>query len=502
MAIKTIKTDRGTDIFIGEIMPANYTESFDPMFRHNRLIETLPPLLSHDDMMEATRWHPVVVQDLGALSDSHRAIAVERLGLFVEPLEQYKYFYDRIMGQILTGYLNRNPSKAELQKALQDSFPSKKFLVGLHSGRMPRVSRGFSVLGLSGVGKTLMVEDVLSLLPQVYAHGPGPNCDNNAFHQITWIKLLASHTGSMRDLAFDFFITVDTLTGSSYYEEFREFSEAQLIAQMGIVARNHFVGVLVIDEIQDLRARAPQVSIKKNRPKTPSYPPTLLKTLVHICNEINCPVVFVGTPDAEPMLGMTMPLARRSTESGVLRIPRFMRGAEWDNLLDTLQPYQFLLKKVNLKADVGDVLYECSQGIIHYLIRLLMLAQWEAIYTKQEKITRQTIINVANDHLGPALRWLDLIARGFENSLEEPGTKEKMMTWSDFVQRREKRMRLVDVRTDEHTAESKAENSRSAPVETLKDQKKISRDKQKNMEKNRRRLEDQGILADKPSNHG
>lgn len=78
------------------------------------------------------------------------------------------------------------------------------------------VFTGFTILGISGVGKSTAVEQILSLYPQVIYHSRYSNrsCTNT---QLVWLKLECPSDASVKGLCLNFFQAVDDILETSYY---------------------------------------------------------------------------------------------------------------------------------------------------------------------------------------------------------------------------------------------------------------------------------------------
>src|SRR5690606_22925618 len=116
-----------------------------------------------------------------------------------------------------------------------------------------QTASGFTIIGISGLGKTSSLERVLAMYPQVIVHSEYKGIPFSMY-QVVWLKLECPHDGSLKGLLFDFFSAVDRLLGTSYYDKMvraRPTVDVMLSA-MYQVARNCSLGLLVIDEIQHL----------------------------------------------------------------------------------------------------------------------------------------------------------------------------------------------------------------------------------------------------------
>lgn len=429
----------GFEIILGSVVDAVYTKSKDPLYRHNRLVEALPPKLSHKLFKEETRWHPAIDKDIQKESKEYRGTAIERINAFIEPLPIYTRFYDLFYGQLVSGYFSRNLSSADVQKQLHSAFPTKKFTQSVYGSRMrhvPQASRGSCALGISGCGKSTMVSTILELFPQVIIHSPSEDLSIGPSKQVVWIKLGCPPKGSVKGLIYSFFMTVDMLLGTDYVNKYSSHqwnNEDKLIIQMAIVARKINLGILIIDEIQNLRVREESNPDSRQVRKKPSFPPTLLKVLVTFSNEMNIPILFVGTPDAEELLGKSMPLARRSSQAGKVTVARFKEDKKWKDYLTAMFKYNVLKSPISVE-ELSPYLYKASQGIVEFANSIYMFSQAEALLTADEKMSGKLIKDVTRKYLGPVLPWLDLIGKHKERELYFPEYTCLGFSWANFFQ--------------------------------------------------------------------
>ena len=95
-------------------------------------------------------------------------------------------------------------------------------------------------MGFPGIGKTSAIERILSLYPQVILHKHPLNT-----LQIVWLKLNCPHDGSLKTLCMNFFLKIDSLIGTNYYEKYgkKTNSVSSMVIRMSQVARIHSIGV-------------------------------------------------------------------------------------------------------------------------------------------------------------------------------------------------------------------------------------------------------------------
>jgi hypothetical protein len=249
---------------------------------------------------------------------------------------------------------------------------------------------GFAILGVSGQGKTTAVESSLLLYPQVIHHS---KYKEQPFirKQIVWLKLNCPFDGSIKGLCFNFLQSIDSHLGTNYFRKFatRGASVDLLIPVMAHIATLHGLGVLVIDEIQNLSFLKSGGAEK------------MLNYFTQLINTIGVPVVLIGTFKAMKLLSGSFSQARRSAGQGDLIMDRLSEGEEWNFFLESLWQYQWTATATPLKPQLSKKMYELSQGIIDIAVKLYMLAQWQAIEdgNDNEKITAALLETVAEQHL-------------------------------------------------------------------------------------------------------
>jgi hypothetical protein len=181
-----------------------------------------------------------------------------------------------------------------------------------------------------------------------------------------------------------------------------------MLIDMAGVASRHFLGVLVIDEIQNLREAKGEGAAH------------VLNFLVQLGNELGIPVVLVGTPKAQSILTGEFRRARRASGLGAFPWDRMREDEEWDIFIEKLWHYQYVRKPSPPTDELRHALYFESQGITDLAVKVYMLAQIEAISRatcdEEEEVTKDLIESVAQDRLRYMQRFL--------NALRSPNPEE------------------------------------------------------------------------------
>jgi len=395
----------------GKIVNAEYNYSPIVDYRDNPIIEALPPIFSKEEAITKLVKYPIILPEEKELPVHHRLHCVQRIADFVQPLSVHLDLEQRFSRLIRYGYIARNPLTPEYKRRIRctSKMALEKIPPGPIEGMPRSTAAGFDIIGISGVGKTTAVDRILSAYPQVINHGKYKG-ENLALPQVVWLHLDCPHDGSIRGLCLNFFQAIDSLILTSYYEKYQRYTVDQLIPHMAHIASLFCLGVLVIDEIQNLHEAKSGGSEK------------MMNFFVQLVNTIGVPVVLIGTFKAFSLLGGSFREARRGTGQGDLVWERLDKDGDWDVLVESLWDYQWTSQYTELTEEINNTLYEESQGVTDVLVKLFMLAQWRALTTGRERITPGLIKSVAKDSLK--------LLRPFLNALKN-NDKVKLAMYDD-----------------------------------------------------------------------
>ena len=295
-------------------VPARYRMAELPEYQSNPLIEALPPIFSEIEAKDLLKYAPVVDEHVRTLPMHIRMHAVINAADFFLPQPLHLDLEQRFSRLIRGGYRNRNPVLPGYWPATNHQIAEMRIRHRSPQPTGPQVnlphvstSRGMSIVGVSGIGKTTALKRILSLYPQVIIHSsyhrkPFTHC------QIVWLRLEMPRNGRLSDLVKQFFQSLDQTLGTTYYHDFigrSRRSIEEFVPDMANLALKHSIGVLVIDEIQNL---------VNSRGTTAAE---MLSFLVELDNTIGIPIVLVGTPKARPILQSEFRSARRASGQGI-----------------------------------------------------------------------------------------------------------------------------------------------------------------------------------------
>ena len=456
-------------IFAGQRELATYREQPVPPYRGNPLIEALPPIWTMPEVTRRLGHYPEYDEPQRDLPSEVRLHLILNTVQFFEPLPIHLDLEQRFSRLLRMGYQARNPVQQgfwhDLHQRVQSLAGPNPALSAMPSGestprRWRSTALGFTILGLSGVGKSTAVESILSLYPQVIYHR---QYREHAFSwvQLVWLKLDCPFDGSIKGLCLNFFQAVDNLLGTMYYETYAHRGRVttdMLIPDVARVGSIHSLGVLVIDEIQNLsEARCGGAS-------------KMLNFLVELVNTIGVPVVLIGTYKALPLLRGEFRQARRGSGQGDLVWDRLAEDDIWQLFVESLWRYQYVRRVTKLTPALSHVLYDVSQGILDFAVKAYLLAQVRAITSGREAISESVIRSVAADSFRLANPVLDKLRKGDWQALAGLESRDVCpVDWESHLQEAMHRLSLPrgpggSCDTGSHLAEQETVPARSSNI--------------------------------------
>jgi hypothetical protein len=365
-------------------VPATYREAELPEHCGNPLIEALPPMYTEFQARDLLKYYPIVDPVTRDKPSHIRTHAVVNAADFFTPLPIHLSLQQQVDRMLRSGYLNRNPlapgywpGTNRAIAEMRERYRNKVRPNAPHA----TAPRGFTILGVSGIGKSTAMKRILAMYDQIIYHSL---YDGKAFThvQISWLYLQCPRKGNLSILVKTFFQALDALLGTTYYRDYVEHSHKRVeefIPDMKNLALKHSLGVLVIDEIQNL-VNAPGTSRNE-----------LLDFLVEMDNEIGVPIVLIGTFKAEPILcGDEFRRARRAAGQGDRVWERMKEDEVWRKFVQKLWKYQFVRDPVPWTkeyepTELIHALYEESQGITDVAVKIFLLAQIYAMEMHGDK---------------------------------------------------------------------------------------------------------------------
>lgn len=343
---------------------------------NNPFIEAMPGLMSRNEFKKRIGSYPPIPYNLTEMSKEERREKVSLLNECFIPMDYMYEVYDFLYRGICLNYKTKNTVDyvRKISTLYYDRLCEKKLET--------YVTQSFSgaLLGVPGIGKTSTIRRSLSLLPQVILH---ENYNNEMFYckQITYLVVECPHDCSVKTLAYSIINEIDKATGSDYLSRMfnpKGVSTSSLAIKVKIICLNNHVGIIVIDEIQNVIQTA-----FKNKQVRP-----LIKFLVELTNEACVSLCFSGTLEADDLFKKEEHLMRRT--EGYRLLP-LKQDRTYYEFLRLLWQYQMTQKKIEFDEKLANKIYCYSKGIPAYIVKIFQEAQIQAILNGKEIINESMI---------------------------------------------------------------------------------------------------------------
>ena len=386
---------------------ASYRTQINPDYAGNPFIEALPEVCDDDAAIRSMQRLIRVTSAERASPRHERLHLLGRLKDFMQPLDAHVGLFHRMSVAIRRGYVDRNPADPAFVKQLLAAVAEMN-AASARPGDAPTrapirqrigAGSGLTLIGHSGVGKTHAVEAVLRCYGQVVRHS-GMTGPLSTVFQIVWLKLSVPPDGSIKALCIDFFEAIDELLGTDYVHQFvtRNGTVDKLMVMMGRVSFIHGLGVLVIDELQNLNVARSGGAEK------------MMNFFKQLRDVMKVPLLTIGTPEAIGILSGDMQVARRN--SGLEPMERMRHDDQFRFFCESLFDGQFLQAPVELDGETLDVLHDLSQGIADVVVQLFKLAQDRALSTGEETLSVRLFRDVYDRSMSLMHPFLDDIRGG------------------------------------------------------------------------------------------
>uniref|UniRef100_UPI0012EC0D7A ATP-binding protein n=1 Tax=Cohnella thermotolerans TaxID=329858 RepID=UPI0012EC0D7A len=253
-----------------------------------------------------------------------------------------------------------------------------------------------------GMGKSTAINRILQTMPQIISHSDYKG-RQLSMYQIAYLKLECPPDGSIRGLLNNFFAEIDKLVGTNHLNRFGKngkLSSASLIPIVAQIARSCNLGIIVVDEIQNLSlARSGGAE-------------QMLSFFVTLSNSIGLPTILIGTPKSMSLFSELRIARRGSGQGDMVWEPMRKHEQSWRLFIEGLWDYQWIRKPTPLTVELNDAIHEASCGITDIAIKTFVMSQIKAITSGTEQLTPQLIKGIAKDNLKLVQPMLDALRSG------------------------------------------------------------------------------------------
>jgi hypothetical protein len=389
----------------------------------NPFLAAIEEFLLTESLAERLSTSPLTEIDLPKLGIQERLDLLDRLPEeFFEPTGTSLAIATSLYRLIRKGYINRNPTIPKVRK-LTMKIASYG---GYELSRLPWNStnaKGMVIQGITGLGKTYEIERALRLLPQFVEHGRSEAAGWAKMKQVVWLKVGMSHDGSLGGLLFQIFVALDEAIGSDYSQDKNliRSSNEKLAVRLGIILRNHGVGVLVIDEIQERNFQGHGKG---------EFAATFFLRMLNF----GIPIVLIGNPFGISALYSFSQDVRRIGSGGSFYMhPLDETEYDWCNCLAPAISRLNLLNEPHQVSNLAKQLYYYSGGIRDYALRIMIATQRMALDLGKSHITEE-LMQLA--YIGSDFLEIErAIISGFRNKNPIPLIQFEDIPWEEYSSR-------------------------------------------------------------------
>lgn len=292
----------------------HYIPHPNPELRGNPLVEALGYPLSPNEFIKLCTKKPIIDFDLSSIPAEHHHYylrsAIDNLAIGYVVQDEAPRLYDTLFRMIERGYIYRNPLTFGDFKKLTTASDIEVNPTQELSLQQTAAQSSFLLAGLSGRGKTGMIESILSTIPQIIKHTHYHGQDFY-YEQVVWLKVDVPTAKGQRALLWRILESLDMVTGEHYYESHIKSNVTTLMVAVRKALIIHGVGIIVLDEAQNLSRPAKTEAVGNNENAT-------LRFIEELFNRVGVPLMLVGTLSTLNLFSQEMTSARRIGKNGSL----------------------------------------------------------------------------------------------------------------------------------------------------------------------------------------
>lgn len=239
--------------------------------------------------------------------------------------------------------------------------------------------------------------------------------------QLSWLYVAMSHDGTLGGLMLQILYALDDALGTQYSTDksLTGSSNEKLAVRLGVIFRNHGLGVLVIDELQSRNFEGRGLG---------RFAATFFLRLLNM----GIPVVLIGNPLGLSALYAFSQDVRRVGSGGSIELyPHVQQGFDWDKCIVPSLWRQNVMPDPDRMANRNQLLFDYSGGIRDFACRVRFCSQRIALDLGHS--------SVSEEHMKEAFYGSDFsqkerdIVVGFRDKNPVPLIQFDDIPWEDFA---------------------------------------------------------------------
>lgn len=356
--------------------------ALDP-YSGNLLTQGLGPIRSRIEVMKTLTELPKMLQSMDGIPAHIAMHHLMSLRDFHIPGVEDCRLHETVELMVRQNYRYLDPAVATTWSTVS----------GNHVVFNPRLAPayGAAVAGISGTGKSEGILRCLRSYPQqVIHHETFPHLVGG-HQQLVWMSINCPSSGRSVDLATDLMRESDRVTGSNRFafEVAKDRRDGmKMLDSWRQVATAHFLGILHLDEVQNLfklatlKKRRSKRGVEADAPELSVVEDQLLKWILTLMNTWQVPLLLSGTPDGIAALTRRLSTTERIVTSGYHQFKHFEAAKDINfrtNFLTQLGKYQYVKKKLPVDDELANLIIELTGGIQRLIVALWIAAQRVAL---------------------------------------------------------------------------------------------------------------------------
>lgn len=347
-----------------------YHSPFLPEYRGNPLIEALPEIAPDKIVVKKLSHFPDYDESEREWPLHYRKHVIARLSRMRAPIPEYLSVFRMVERALFESYISKNPFSPTTANWLHRLNNSGTDYIP-RTGLFQSTAQGMTVLGISGLGKTSMILQIMSYFGEALHH---EEYDGKSLKliQVPMLYVKCPHDGTLSGFCESIIRQLQARLGD---EERFESTIGKMMNQIQSLVRRSFLGLLIVDDLQNLKLD--KTGGKEN----------FLNFLLNLIDEAGVPILFIANPEVTEVLMAKFRISRRAENLGCIEMHSLTKDV-WDAcFIEALWRYQWTSVKTECTSELNNYLYDISRGIIDIAVRIYMKCQELVIGTGDERIT-------------------------------------------------------------------------------------------------------------------
>lgn len=339
---------------------------------HNPLVSALPLLRTNDDCLKAITCFPLI--NLSAEANiQERLSAVSTIQQLMIPRNEFYQIDLAITNALHNCYRGRIPFNMDEIIKLKMNYNNAEIVLNTEFRGTSNVRpNNFRIIGAPGAGKSVSVNKCLEYYPQVIVH----QSNDMRFIQVTYLHVQCPADCSIKAFYISCLFALEKAIGQSFHIKYDRRTIDQLALLFKLYALRFNLGILVIDEIQNL-------TIDNSK---------MMNQLLNLTNETQISFCFIGTYSGmDNIFSKNFKISRRGGKC--IYVDRYELGNAFKYVMNNIWKLNYTATPTKLTPELIDAFYIETYGVIGFLIETYKTIQ-EASILNNLQITPKLVHEV------------------------------------------------------------------------------------------------------------